>query len=469
MRETKRQVSFGVYLLMTAVFLVLVMDSAGYAGSEDVREYYERTTRSGRKNQIPPLQLRTSEPGRGVLEQLQIPAIMATLKYELARKGGFPELDSKTRRELLQIISDPNLVMDYTDKQPRISGSTSGGQATDKNRFVTHQATFFDSAGDKVSNHKIGQRLLHELGHVHQLRHSLVSIPFVQEWFPNSLEPQLREENFSPENLDNLSEYIEERKSGKADKKNDLAWLRNTAGPAPVQPSQPPSGGQTGPAAVPPPVDISKLGESGLDGNSMPNDFSSLIDALGLAFGESTDKQPTDRDPANDDSGSNRTRNDRSSGSRPSDPTGRSDDNVGSRQQRQDKMQPVVVRGVFPSDVFPLTAPVTMQVSRNGTATLSTMSMNLPSNLLNGSIKFSTASGDKIVTRPNKQGGPPVPVSATFYGSVEYRGFDLIGNVEQGKKGILVQVDRREDGSWVLRQTRGDAGMPPLVLKPVGR
>ncbi len=478
MGVTKHRVVLGMFFLIAVVLSVSVMEGVAYAQSDDIREYYDRENRNGQRNQIPATQIQTSDSGRGVPEQFRVREILAVIKYELAKKSGFPDLSTSVRKDMLRILSDPDLVLYYTDKQKKKSGvpyanATAAGQATEKNRALLHQAAFYDSEGKRLSNHKIAALILHELGHVHQLRYNWAPRPLTtKEWFPNELAAQLPTTNFANETLDEVSRYIEKREAGEAE---DLSWLENTASPAPA----PPPGGLAnlllpppGPGPVPP--------DQGEDVPQERKPTEAELQWMQNEIDRFTDlwKSPTDKSDKSQNK--NNRRGNRNKGQRNQDtgvvgnqPTERTDppNEDRNRQESKDKMQPVLVRGNLTAAMKGLTSiDVTMRITGDGVATLSSMSFQSPPPLsLQGSFEFQPASGKDIRTQPSKQGGPPVPVSVTFTGQLNASGYDFGGDLNKRKASVLFRADRQSNGSWHVRQSSGDSHVPPMTLRPVSR
>jgi hypothetical protein len=179
MKKANRIVAVAVVLFFLA--------AVGFADYEKIADYYSR-------NRFPGVQIKTPGGDADIVQKLNLPAVLAVLKYELARKENFRGLSFTERGQLVKILLDSNLVLEYTGFQERMA-VTRGGQAIDANLVRFDQAAFY-SSGDPRPAHEIAQIILHELGHVWQLRHGTVTRYVVKERWPTYLEANLPKANF---------------------------------------------------------------------------------------------------------------------------------------------------------------------------------------------------------------------------------------------------------------------------------
>ena len=163
------------------------------------------------QNNKPPkvtLQIAQARDAR-VLRQLNIPAILALLKFELVT-GTWSELSNQDRQRFIAILDDPNLVFTYTGKQS-LKVHSSGLQTIDANHVLINQEGLFSTAQGAAPRtpYNIAQHLFHELGHVYQRRHTYLSEynPFHERW-PTSLEKQLASTHFTPDKVAQVARYL---------------------------------------------------------------------------------------------------------------------------------------------------------------------------------------------------------------------------------------------------------------------
>ncbi|MBI3926632.1 MAG: hypothetical protein HY319_13910 [Armatimonadetes bacterium] len=174
------------------------------AAGNPVIDYYQTKT-------LPRAQWSLEEPVRDAKELgiLQIPAIVAILKCELAT-GNWPKTSLADRKQLVAILNDPKMKFVYTGRQSTLAHA-SGAQAIDKTTCLFHQDGFF-LATEPREAHVIARHILHEVGHVHQLRHNYLPRPgSTKEWFPEELEAQLSPSNFMPEKVAEVTAFLEGR------------------------------------------------------------------------------------------------------------------------------------------------------------------------------------------------------------------------------------------------------------------
>ena len=170
---------------------------------EDLKDYYETA-------KPPKMQLVAAE-GRdaGVFTELQVPAILAALKYQLDQ-GAWSNLARADRKRLLDILDDPGMKLIYTGLQSSLA-TAAGGQTIDASTVKINQDGWYSSGGGGVprSSFDIAKIILHELGHVYQERYNYLPRPgSTKEWFPEELEKQLPASLFTPETIHALTKVL---------------------------------------------------------------------------------------------------------------------------------------------------------------------------------------------------------------------------------------------------------------------
>jgi len=197
----------------TLVLVCLGLIAAGAAAAPvdtgDFKDYYETAQR-------PRVQL-VAEQGRdaGVFAELQVPTILAALKYQLD-KGTWAKLVRADRQRLLDCLNDSNLKFIYTGLQSSMA-TAAGGQTIDANTVKFNQDGWYSSGGGGVarSPFDIAKIIIHELGHVYQERYNYLPRPGpTKEWFPNELEEQLPADLFTPEALRDLAKILNRQTDG---------------------------------------------------------------------------------------------------------------------------------------------------------------------------------------------------------------------------------------------------------------
>jgi len=184
--------------------LILVVGSLGISQEKAV-EWYQNTSFP-----LPrPILTAEMERDRNIFSELQIPAILALIKFDMAA-GSWPKLSAAERQALLDILDDPDLELIFSGKQS-LRPASAGGQVLNRNQVQFNQEGFYFS-GVPRSPYEIARIILHELGHIHQERHNWLPRPgLTKEWFPNSLEAQLEETLFSQEEVARMKSYMEQR------------------------------------------------------------------------------------------------------------------------------------------------------------------------------------------------------------------------------------------------------------------
>ena len=158
------------------------------------------------KKTFPRAQFSTQPGDRDVVETLRLPAVLAVLKFELSQPENLPDVGSGERGQLAAILDDSRLVLDYTGAQERMA-VTRGGQAIDGNLVRFDQAAFYVSGAPRPA-HEIARIILHELGHVWQLRHGSVTRYLFKESLPEYLEANLPAANFSAAALERVTALL---------------------------------------------------------------------------------------------------------------------------------------------------------------------------------------------------------------------------------------------------------------------
>jgi hypothetical protein len=181
----------------------MVAVAASPAVDEDLKDYYETAK--------PPKMQLVADQGRdaGVFTELQVPAILAALKYQLD-KGTWATLARADRKRLLDILDDPNMKLIYTGLQSSMAVAA-GGQTIDADTVKINQDGWYSSGGGGVprSSFDIAKIILHELGHVYHERYNYLPRPGpTKEWFPNELESQLPASLFTAEAIRDLSKIL---------------------------------------------------------------------------------------------------------------------------------------------------------------------------------------------------------------------------------------------------------------------
>ncbi|HOB54297.1 MAG TPA: hypothetical protein PK176_10345 [Acidobacteriota bacterium] len=201
----------GIRSALTLVCLCLIAAGAAAApvDTDAIKEYYESATR-------PRVQL-VAEQGRdaGVFAELQVPTILAALKYQLD-KGTWSNLARADRQRLVDCLNDSNLKFIYTGLQSSMA-MAAGGQTIDANTVKFNQDGWYSSGGggEARSALAIAKIIIHELGHVYQERYNYLPRPGpTKEWFPNELEEQLPADMFTPEALRELAKILNRETDG---------------------------------------------------------------------------------------------------------------------------------------------------------------------------------------------------------------------------------------------------------------
>jgi hypothetical protein len=194
--------TLSVALISTAFALG---DSARIEAAEsDAQTWY----REG-KGTPPRIQLATDNPARdgSVFRDLQVPEVLAQLKHDLATNKTL-DISASDRANLLAILDDPNMRLVYTGKQSLLAHST-GGQAIDKNTVNINSEGFLRQGAPKPLP-EIAAILLHEIGHISQLRNNLFNLPWGQESWPEELEAEVGKaaDHFEPDRLRELGKTI---------------------------------------------------------------------------------------------------------------------------------------------------------------------------------------------------------------------------------------------------------------------
>jgi hypothetical protein len=164
--------------------------------------------------------------------QIQMPAVLAVLNYELAttawpnlssgfltpglggsQPGQLPGLPSTAdvQQAIRAILNDPALTLNYTGKQSTLPESA-GAQVIDDHTILINQEGLY-AKGAPLSFYTIGQHIIHELGHVFQQRnwtaaHLFASSPASKEELPDQLEAGLRPDNFAPDQIAHMANYL---------------------------------------------------------------------------------------------------------------------------------------------------------------------------------------------------------------------------------------------------------------------
>lgn len=197
----------------TLVLVCLGLIAAGAAAApldtEAIKDYYDSAT--------PPRVQLVAEQGRdaGVFAELQVPTILAALKYQLD-KGTWTKLARADRQRLLDCLNDSNLKFIYTGLQSSMA-MAAGGQTIDANTVKFNQDGWYSSGGggEARSSLAIAKIIIHELGHVYQERYNYLPRPGpTKEWFPNELEEQLPADLFTPEALRELAKILNRQTDG---------------------------------------------------------------------------------------------------------------------------------------------------------------------------------------------------------------------------------------------------------------
>ncbi|NLI47055.1 MAG: hypothetical protein GX414_08105 [Acidobacteria bacterium] len=199
----------------TLLLVCLCLITAGAAAApapadtEAFKEYYESAT--------PPRVQLVAEQGRdaGVFVELQVPTILAALKYQLD-KGIWAKLARADRQRLVDCLNDSNLRFIYTGLQSSMA-MAAGGQTIDANTVKFNQDGWYSSGGggEARSPLAIAKIIIHELGHVYQERFNYLPRPGpTKEWFPNELEDQLPADMFTPEALRELAKILTRETDG---------------------------------------------------------------------------------------------------------------------------------------------------------------------------------------------------------------------------------------------------------------
>jgi hypothetical protein len=188
--------------------IVLVLIGTSLAANATPVEWYES------RGITPPHPRMRSEMARDkvVFERLRIPALLAILRYELS-EGRWRDLSRTDRTRLLQILDDRDLQLVYTGKQSLLAHS-SGAQTLGAKLIKINQEGFY-KLGAPLSYYQIAQHILHELGHVYQIRHNWLPRPGrTKEWFPESLEGQLNPASFSSANMARIAGFLSGKGAG---------------------------------------------------------------------------------------------------------------------------------------------------------------------------------------------------------------------------------------------------------------
>lgn len=203
--------------ITAAVAGVLALGGAAGAQFDKIADYYGR-------NNFPSVSIRTDERDADVVDKLNLRAVLAVLKYELARKDTFSSLSAAERGQLIALLADSRLVLEYTGLQER-QAVTRGGQAINKDLVRFDQAAFFVS-GEPRPAHFVAGIILHELGHVWQLRHGWGTFTPFKEGWPEELESSLPAANFDAAVLSRVAGLL----AGKKEAEPAAAFAADTVG-----------------------------------------------------------------------------------------------------------------------------------------------------------------------------------------------------------------------------------------------
>jgi hypothetical protein len=196
------------------IILCIALAALGCAGlarpasmpPRTLEEFYELNTRPGMTLAA------EDQAGAGVLKQLQVPTVLALLKYELV-EGSWPALDPADRARLITILEDPGLRLIYRDRQadPGFALVT-GCQTIDGNTVYCYPEAWLNSSRESRGPYEIARIVLHELGHVYHERYNWLPRPLgSDEWFPDALAGMLSPANFTPERVAQLERLFAER------------------------------------------------------------------------------------------------------------------------------------------------------------------------------------------------------------------------------------------------------------------
>jgi hypothetical protein len=208
------------------------------AGSAPARQSIEDYYADPTKQQPPSPALWVIRDQAGVgdtFTQLQIPTILAILKYELATStwsglsSGFKlpgmspfhgpgqifiPTDANIQRAIQEILNDPALKLLYTDDQSLLIHS-SGAQTLTPDLFLINRGGFYSGQGlGPLPPEQLGKHLIHELGHVFQQRNwnalNPEQLPLIgdKEKLPTQLEAGLPLGNLSKDRVDALTQLL---------------------------------------------------------------------------------------------------------------------------------------------------------------------------------------------------------------------------------------------------------------------
>ena len=185
-RQTGRVRRWSLFL----AFMIGAFTSAMPCEPVEAQSSAEDWYRSG-KGTPPRIGIEVEEKVRdaNIPNELHLRQILAQVKYEVSEDKSL-DISATTRKQLIEILDDPNMRIIYTGRQSSLAHST-GGQAIDKNTIKFHSEGFFRLGAPKPAS-EISQILLHELGHVWQKRHNLFNLPVIQEKWPEQLEVELK-------------------------------------------------------------------------------------------------------------------------------------------------------------------------------------------------------------------------------------------------------------------------------------
>jgi hypothetical protein len=195
--------------MLVCLCLIAAGAAAAPVDTQAIKEYYESAT--------PPRVQLVAEQGRdaGVFAELQVPTILAALKYQLD-KGTWTKLSRADRQRLLDCLNDPNLIFIYTGLQSSMA-MAAGAQVIDANTVKFNQDGWYSSGGGGVArtSFDIAKIIIHELGHVYQERYNYLPRPGpTKEWFPEELETQLPADLFTPESLQEITKILNRQTDG---------------------------------------------------------------------------------------------------------------------------------------------------------------------------------------------------------------------------------------------------------------
>ena len=169
--------------------------------------------------------------------QIQMPAVLAVLNYELAtaawpnlssgyllpglggsqpgQVGGLPST-ADVQKAIQAILNDPALTLNYTGAQSVLTDGA-GGEVVDDHTIVLNQQGLY-AQGAPLSFYAIAQHIIHELGYVFEQRnwttaHLFASTPAQKEALPLQLANALLPDNFAPDQIARTARYLNNARS----------------------------------------------------------------------------------------------------------------------------------------------------------------------------------------------------------------------------------------------------------------